>query len=160
MNRKTMLAVVAFLTLAGFAGCSRQGAPTDRCEGNCRDGEGAMYKPDGSKYVGHWKEGKTDGQGTSYFSDGTKIYEGQWKANNYDGQGTEYLPGGGKYVGGFKNDQKDGHGALYLPDGAKVYDGEWKDGKQVNRAAPDKNPDFKIIPRTNTGRGQKKFLTV
>lgn len=149
MNGKPSLVVVAVLALAALAGCHGQAA--DRCEGNCLDGVGTMYKPDGSKYSGHWKEGKADGEGTVYFSDGSKIYEGHWKANNYDGQGTAYLPDGGRYVGEFKDDKMEGYGVLFRKDGSKAYEGMWKDRKPVGPTAPDANPDVTPGPKAVSG---------
>ncbi|MBI3581947.1 MAG: hypothetical protein HY098_07740 [Nitrospinae bacterium] len=150
MKVKPSRVVMAALALAALAGCYRQAA--DRCEGNCTDGVGTMYKPDGSKYAGHWKDGKADGEGTVYFSDGSKIYEGHWKANNYDGQGTAYLPDGGKYVGEFKNDKMEGYGTLFRQDGSKVYEGMWKDRKPVGPGAPHANPDVAPAPKSVSGK--------
>ena len=42
---------------------------------------------DGSKYVGQYKDGLLDGQGTMVWSDGSK-YVGQWKDSIPNGEGT------------------------------------------------------------------------
>ncbi|MDC0202057.1 hypothetical protein OAJ56_02315, partial [Flavobacteriales bacterium] len=47
-------------------------------------GEG-RYK--GDKYVGEWKEGKKDGEGTYTYSNGDK-YVGEWKGDEKHGEGT------------------------------------------------------------------------
>ena len=65
------------------------------------DGQGEFYCPDGSKYVGGWKDGERHGQGTETLPDGRK-YEGKWK----DGKpwnGTSYNKNGNiidNYVNG------------------------------------------------------------
>ena len=53
------------------------------------------------------KDGKRDGKGISYFGNGNKSYDGEWKDNMWNGKGT-----------------------LYYYSGDKLYDGEWKDGKR------------------------------
>jgi hypothetical protein len=60
----------------------------------------------GGKYVGEWKDGKLDGQGTFTFFNGEK------------------------YVGGWKSDRQHGRGAYIYPDG-RSDKGIWKDGKLV-----------------------------
>jgi hypothetical protein len=151
MNGKRPRVVMAVLALAAFVGCSRQAPTADRCEGDCKNGVGTMYNPNGSKYSGHWKDGKADGEGTAYFPDGSKAYEGHWKANNYDGLGTAYLSDGIKYVGEFKHDKMEGQGTMFRKDGSKAYEGMFKDGKPAGPAAPDANPDMTPAPKTVTG---------
>ena len=73
--------------------------------------------PNGTKYVGEWKDGEQNGQGTSTFSDGRK-YEGEFKYGVFHGQGTFTLPTGEKY------------------------EGEWKDGKPWNLTIYDKNENI------------------
>jgi len=53
------------------------------------------------KYVGEYKDGKRNGQGTITWSDGNK-YEGEWKDGEYHGQGTFSFDDGEEYVGIFK----------------------------------------------------------
>lgn len=56
-------------------------------------------------------------------------YLGEWRDGRRNGQGTRIWSTGGKYVGGWLNDREHGHGILTYPDGEK-YDGEWRDGKK------------------------------
>ena len=74
--------------------------------------------PDGSKYVGEFKDGKPNGQGTST------------------------NPTGQKYVGERKDGKKNGKGTFTLPDGRK-YVGEWKEDKPWNGTYYDKNGNIK-----------------
>ena len=57
---------------------------------------------DGSKYVGEFKEGLPNGQGTLTSTDGRK-YVGKFKDRKKHGQGTETFPDGTKYEWEYKN---------------------------------------------------------
>ena len=69
---------------------------------NC---EGTIIFNSGEKYVGEFKNGLSDGQGTLYY-----LADNQWK--------------GDKYMGEFKFDEYDGQGAYAWNDGKK-YIGEF-----------------------------------
>ena len=86
-----------------------------------------MSWPDGTKYVGEFKDDKFNGQGTYTQPDGTK-YVGEFKDDLFNGQGTYTEPSGYKYVGEFKDDKFNGQGTFTYPDGTK-YVGEFKDDK-------------------------------
>jgi hypothetical protein len=62
-----------------------------------------MISSDGSKYVGEWKHGIQEGQGT-ITGQGHK-YVGEFKDGAMDGQGTMTLPDGKEQTGIWKNDQ-------------------------------------------------------
>ena len=83
---------------------------------------------DGRKYVGEYKDGNENGQGTYTWSDGHK-YVGEFKDGLPNGQGTQTFPNGDKYVGEFKDGQLNGQGTYTWSDGNK-YVGEYKDGKR------------------------------
>ena len=44
----------------------------ETCWQGQRHGQGTYTSPDGSKYVGEWKDGEEHGQGTEIFPDGSK----------------------------------------------------------------------------------------
>jgi len=71
------------------------------------------------KYVGEYKDGKRNGQGTVTWSDGKN------------------------YVGEFNDGKFNGHGKLTWSDGTK-YVGEYKDGKTWNGTGYDKNGNIII----------------
>lgn len=48
------------------------------------------YAPDGSTYVGEWKDGKREGRGTYTYPNGD-YYEGEWKENKFDGFGRMFI---------------------------------------------------------------------
>ncbi len=91
-----------------------------------KNNKSKMYS-DGSMYVGQYKDGKPNGQGTYTRPNGSQ-YVGQYKNGKRNGQGTMTLPDGTQYVGQWKNDEMNGQGTLNYPDGAQ-YVGQWKDGK-------------------------------
>jgi hypothetical protein len=87
---------------------------------------GTYNYADGSKYIGEWKDGKKNGQGTLTITGGDK-YVGEFKDDKLHGQGTYTFAKGGNYVGEFKDDKRK-QGTLTLPSGDK-YVGEFKDNK-------------------------------
>lgn len=81
----------------------------------------------GDKYVGEYKDGKKNGQGTYTYADGEK-YVGEWKDGKRHGQGTITFVSGNKYVGEFKDDKRHGQATYTFASGDK-YVGEFKDDK-------------------------------
>ena len=84
------------------------------------------------KYVGEWKDGKYNGQGTYTYADGEK-YVGEWKDGKRNGQGTYTWADGEKYVGEFKDDKSNGQGILTKPDG-KRFEGIFEENKFIREA--------------------------
>ena len=87
-------------------------------------------------YVGEFRDGKRNGQGTYTWVNGTK-YVGEWKDNKRHGQGTTIFangqktwsyPFGYKYIGEYKDDKQHGQGTFIWTDKSKFVGG-WKDGK-------------------------------
>ena len=91
-------------------------------------GQGTYTFPDGTQYVGEFKEGKLDGQGTHTFPDGSQ-YVGQFKNGKWHGQGTATYHNGHRYVGEFKEGKLDGQGTYTFPDGEQ-YVGQYKNGQR------------------------------
>lgn len=79
----------------------------------------------GVKYVGEFKDGLPNGQGTATYPTGAK-YVGEYKGGRKSGQGTYTWPDGKKYVGEFKDGDRHGQGTMTLPDGT-IQKGLWKD---------------------------------
>jgi hypothetical protein len=78
-------------------------------ETNERHGFGMQIWPDGSKYVGYWKNDRTNGQGRLIHHDGD-VYVGEWKDDLAHGIG-EYTDATGMvYKGSWINDQQEGKG--------------------------------------------------
>jgi hypothetical protein len=94
------------------------------------------------KYVGEYKDGKRNGQGTITWSDG-KNYVGEFKDGKFNGHGKLTWSDGKKYVGEWKNGRRDGQGTQTWLDGRK-YVGEYKDGKTWNGTGYDKNGNIII----------------
>ena len=92
------------------------------------NGQGTHTYPDGSKYVGEFRDGKRHGQGTYTFQEGD-TYVGEWKYGEENGQGTLTFPDGSTFSEG------------------KKYEGEWKDGKPWNGILYDKKGNilYKIV---------------
>jgi hypothetical protein len=78
-------------------------------QNNVPHGYGEATYPNKCSYKGYWINGERCGKGTTYRSNGTKNYEGEWK-----------------------HDKPNGLGAVYRKiDEAKICEGEWKDGSFI-----------------------------
>ncbi len=93
-----------------------------------RNGQGTYTFANGNKYVGWYKDGKKHGQGTNTWADGSK-YLGEWKDGKKHGQGTNTWADGGKYVGDYQNDKRNGQGIKTWVNGDR-YVGGYKDSKR------------------------------
>ena len=90
------------------------------------EGSGIWHRLDGTMmYKGNSKAEEYDGQGTSYRPDGTKEYEGEWEASYWHGQGTLFCPDGITPVHDGVRCWKNGSSFSY-EDGSR-YEGEWHD---------------------------------
>jgi len=133
---KNTLALV--LMVIGLVGCAT--TPTYDSE---------SYENENGAYIGEWKNGKWNGQGTFTYDDGVKYvgefkdyyfhgqgsftnpndgsyYIGQWKYGEFHGEGTFKTSGGRKYVGSFRDGELSGQGTLTYSNGDK-YVGGFKD---------------------------------
>lgn len=90
--------------------------------GNCQDGFGEFISESG-RYVGKFKNGKFDGQGTMYYASGG-YYKGDFVAGMRDGRGTYIWSDNSKYVGNWKNNQKHGVGSMHYQNKSR-YEGQW-----------------------------------
>lgn len=93
-------------------------------------GSGEFVLPDGSTYVGEWKEqsGTKVREGFGTVTLGPEIYKGHWIADKMNGQGEYKFASGGIYKGNFKDNQFDREGEYIFPDGA-IYSGHWHNNK-------------------------------
>jgi hypothetical protein len=91
------------------------------------DCRGVRSFPNGDQYVGEWRGGKPNGQGTYTWPNGRK-YVGQFADGEFNGKGAYTWPNGGKYVGEYRDGEQNGQGTYMWPDGSK-YVGEFRDGK-------------------------------
>jgi hypothetical protein len=62
----------------------------------CKNGKGVFDYPDGSRWIGNFKEGYPEGDGACYYSNGDK-YEGEWSQNAPHGDGIMYFASGRVY---------------------------------------------------------------
>ncbi|MBX2891313.1 MAG: caspase family protein [Saprospiraceae bacterium] len=62
----------------------------------CANGKGYYDYPDGSRWVGEFKNGYPSGKGVCYYADGNR-YEGEWANNAPNGEGIMYFAGGRVY---------------------------------------------------------------
>ena len=95
---KHLLVLISFLLLSSFlTSCEKKNGP------------GTETYEDGSSYVGVFKDGERNGQGTYTYGKGKwegDKYVGEWKDEKYHGQGTYTFSNGSKYVGEYKDGEK------------------------------------------------------
>ena len=110
--------------------------PEGRYEGTIKDGkrhgQGTLYFTDGSRYVGEWIDDKFNGQGTLHCSWGDQ-YVGEWRDHRFNGQATYYYANGDRYVGEWIDGKRHGQGTIYYVSGER-YEGEWIDDKYNGQA--------------------------
>ena len=114
------------------------------------NGQGTYIYADGEKYLGQFKDGKANGQGTNTWTNGDK-YVGQFINDNRTGQGTYTFANGNKYVGQFKDNKYDGFGTLYNSDGSIRQQGIWKDDQFVQAQTP---PVKEVKPKPTVNNSQ------
>ena len=107
----------------------------------------------GAKYVGGWKNGKFNGQGTFTIPDGDK-YVGEFKNGKENGQETYTWSDGRKYVGEYKDGKIDGKGTQTFSDGGK-WTGEFRKNKRWNTTIYNKNGN--IIGKFVNGTEYDKY---
>ena len=85
----------------------------------------------GTIYIGEWKDGQKNGQGTQLYGSETQWagdkYVGQFKSGEFHGQGTYIFSSGDIYAGGFKDNQTSGQGILTRANGDR-YVGQHEGG--------------------------------
>jgi hypothetical protein len=84
---------------------------------------GTATWPNGQRYVGEWKNGKVNGQGTLIYGEGPfkgDTYIGQFLNNDFNGQGIYTKVNGERYVGEFKDNERSGQGTLCHQNHKKV----------------------------------------
>jgi hypothetical protein len=86
--------------------------------------QGALRFPDGSVYVGGFKDGRANGLGTMTLPSGQKDV-GPFVNGHLDGRGTVTWPDGSTYVGQLRDGLPAGQGTLTEPDGQQ-YVGEFQ----------------------------------
>lgn len=68
----------------------------------CRTGEGYFDYPDGSRWIGNFKEGYPEGEGTCYYANGDR-YIGGWQRNAPHGDGVMHFASGRVYGANWMN---------------------------------------------------------
>jgi hypothetical protein len=103
---------------------------------------GSVTFDGGNKYVGEWKDGKFNGQGTYNWVSGEQ-HVGEFKGGRRHGQGNVTYADGNKYIGEFKNDTRSGIGTSIFADGRR-YVGEFAGGK-YNGSGTSFTSDGKVL---------------
>ena len=83
------------------------------------DGKGVFIWNNGIKYIGNWKKGSMDGEGTLYDKDNKLIFEGNYIYNKKNGKGRFIYKDNEYYEGEFLDDKMEGKGIYYYQNGDK-----------------------------------------
>ena len=97
------------------------------------NGQGTLTFTSGLKIVGEYKDGMPNGQVTINYADGSK-YAGEHKDGKLNGQGTYTFASGEKYVGEFMGNKRNGQGTHYSSSGLIINQGIFADDKFVPSA--------------------------
>jgi hypothetical protein len=99
--------------------------PQTCLSGDCLDGIGTFQYSDGTVYSGEWKNGKSNGQGTSSCEEHS--YTGGWKNDEENGFGKYTVADGSFYEGKWKNGSANGYG-IFTDTNKTSHIGYWKNG--------------------------------
>ena len=114
---------------------TRNGVPTDRYEGEMKDGlyegQGKLTYADKARYEGEFKAGEGDGKGTYVFPSGARLIS-EFREGRPQGHGMYVWTNGDRYIGDFRDNQRTGRGTLFFADGGR-YEGEVVNGKMQGR---------------------------
>ena len=132
---KNLLRFLAFVLLVGGAHAQPnlpacQGLDISRWN-SCF---GTFSDPNGDRYVGEWKNGNLNGQGTLTTARGDK-FVGEFKDGNFSGQGSLTTVNGDKFVGQWNDGKLNGHATWFASNGSVSRQGIWADNNFV-RSAP------------------------
>lgn len=93
-------------------------------------GQGRIIYPSGNTYEGEFDNDEYEGMGTLTTEEGT--YVGHFRKGKMEGEGTFVYRNGGVYVGLWHNGQYHGKGTYVYPSGHTLI-GEWDEGKIVGK---------------------------
>ncbi|MBM3362309.1 MAG: hypothetical protein FJY42_06530, partial [Betaproteobacteria bacterium] len=128
-----------------------------------QNGQGTWTHPNGAKYVGEYRDGKQNGRGTWTHPNGEK-YVGEFRDGRFHGQGTLTSANGEKYVGEWRDDKRGGQGIEYRADGSINRSGQWSDDNLAQPFALDRSrfpfggPSQAAAPATDTARAERDRL--
>ena len=133
--RKCSFLDVLIITLVGIGTLeSRTGIYIGAWKDGLQNGNGTAIYNNGNKYEGEFSKGFKHGYGQFSVSTVGDVYTGHFEYGMRNGEGIEkYGSTGETYVGNFVNDTRWGLGTAYYSDGSPKYIGTWI------RGSPDGN---------------------
>ena len=154
--KHSLIILIYFLLLSSpVIGNNHKGETLFRWETSCcYEWKGFGDKETNPKYQGEVKNGKPHGFGILIFPNGLK-YVGEFKDGLSNGQGTSTYDGS-KYVGEFKDGKQHGKGIDFDSDLGMKYEGEFKNGKIWNGTMSD--TEGNIFNKWVNGVGEDPYL--
>lgn len=98
----------------------------------CDNGTCEILLANGLLLKGSCKNGRINGEGTSYYDDGTVFYKGNFKNNVMEGKGVITWFSGPKYEGELKDGRFNGTGTYYISE-KQFRKGQWQNGKMEGK---------------------------
>ena len=115
-----------------------------------KEGKGKYYYSNGCKYEGYFRNDKKEGKGIFYYTNGDR-YEGNFEEGNYEGKGIFYFNNGDRYEGNFEKNKYSGKGIYYYHNGDK-FDGYWMDDKKYGEGTYYYKNGDKIVGKYYNGK--------
>lgn len=112
-----------------------------------RDASEHVY-PDGTRYIGEWRDDVPHGEGTCVFPS-KNVYMGEWRDGSIAGAGVMLYADGTIFDGWWRDGECDGPGTVFPVDGPPT-SGVWARGKQVATTA---------LPAGASGDQKRALLT-
>ena len=113
---------------------------------------------DALKFEGEYLNGKRNGKGKEFDSDGYLSFEGEYLNGKRNGKGKEYWDNGKlKFEGEYSNGNRNGKGKEYSYDGTLLFENEYLNDKEWNGARYYRNGNI-IYKLNNTINGKGKDI--
>ena len=114
------------------------------------NGQGSATWPNGDRYVGEFLNDKFHGQGV-YTAEKNFVYVGEFREGKFNGIGTYTSSSGMKYVGEWRDDEKHGQGTYTWPSG-RVYVGQFREDERDGQGSETMTDGSKYVGEFREGK--------
>jgi formylglycine-generating enzyme required for sulfatase activity/uncharacterized caspase-like protein len=114
------------------------------------NGQGTATWPNGDRYVGGFLDDKFHGQGI-YTAEKNFVYVGEFRNGMFNGIGTYTSSNGMKYVGEWRDDEKNGQGTYTWPS-SRVYVGQFREDERDGQGSETMTDGSKYVGDFREGK--------
>lgn len=114
------------------------------------NGQGSATWPNGDRYVGEFLNDKFHGQGV-YTAEKNFVYVGEFREGKFNGIGTYTSSSGMKYVGEWRDDEKHGQGTYTWPSG-RIYVGQFREDERDGQGSETMTDGSKYVGEFREGK--------